>query len=229
MIERTLNQKFLDINAQSAILGSQTLKGMKQAPPTPPVMPQPPASKASTNLQPNQKVATKVRPKVVRPAGPPAGAPIQLKPGQVMVPVFTVDPSIKSFYGNVKSMYQERGLRAFGQGIAPTIFRQVTYSTVQFTTYSAVKHYIHTDVNEPMPSHKALIAGFISGVVVVAATQPIDLLKTRMQSINARSVYRSTPRTIYRIFVEEGFSTFWVGSLPRFFKVVGGSAVTFTS
>lgn len=226
MIERTLRPELLESNAKSAILGAQTLS--KSARTSPPPSRKTPVEavnqKASTN--PSQKKSP-VRPKAVRPAGNLV-THTGIRPGQTMVPIHTVDPSIKSFYGNVRSMYAERGLRAFGQGFAPTIFRQLTYSTVQFTTYNAVKQAIHLNSNEPMPSYMALIAGFVSGVAVVVATQPIDFVKTRMQSINARAVYRSTPRTIYKVFIEEGFSTFWVGSLPRFFKIVGGSAVTFT-
>lgn len=40
--------------------------------------------------------------------------------------------------------------------------------------------------------YKSLGAGLLSSVAVVVATQPIDLIKTRMQTSNARSVYQST-------------------------------------
>lgn len=232
MIERTLRPELIEINANSAIIGAHNAPNAQKAAPVASTTATVTAAAATTGegankisakLHPHQKLTT-VRPKAVRPTAPP----IQLKPGQTMIPVFPVDTSIKSFFGNLRSMYAERGLRAFGQGFAPTIFRQLTYSTVQFTTYNAVKQAIHPNSNDPMPSYKALMAGFMSGVAVVIATQPIDMVKTRMQSINARSVYRSTPRAIYKIFVEEGFTTFWVGTVPRFFKIVGGSAVTFT-
>lgn len=124
-------------------------------------------------------------------------------------------------------MYATRGLRSFTQGFGPTIVRQVVFSGVQFTTYNAVKQAIHPKSNDAMPNYKIVLAAAVSGMAVVAATQPIDLVKTRMQSINARAIYKSTPRTIYKVFVEEGWTTFWVGSVPRFFKIAGGSAITF--
>lgn len=138
-----------------------------------------------------------------------------------------IDPNIKTFFGNIRSMYQDRGLRAFFQGFGPTLIRQVAYSGVQFTTYNAVKQGIHPDSNNEMPTYKIGIAAAVSCMAVVAATQPIDLIKTRMQSINARSVYKTTPGTIYRTFQYEGLCTFWAGSIPRFFKISAGSFLTF--
>lgn len=139
-----------------------------------------------------------------------------------------VDPNIKGLVANVRAMYATRGLRAFTQGFGPTIFRQVAYSGVQFTTYTAVKQAIHPpQSNDPMPIYKVVFAATLSCMAVVLATQPIDLVKTRMQSINARTTYRSTFRTIFKVCVEEGLPTFWVGFVPRFAKIAGGSAITF--
>lgn len=219
MIERTLKPEILESNAKSAILGAQTVPGISRshAVPTQPNFVQPTSSNNKSHNKPN------VRPKAPRPAA----APIQLRPGQSIVPVIPVDTTIRTFFGNVKDMLQERGPRAFLQGFAPTVFRQVTYSSVQFTTYTAVKQAIHPSSNDPMPTHKWLLAGLASATAVVVATQPLDVIKTRMQSINSRVVYRSTPRTLYRIFIEEGVTTFWAGSIPRFSKIIVGSSITF--
>lgn len=217
MVERTLQSQYLNSNYKSAEVDSFTGSSMNNQANT----------RVATFSDPKKTINSSkhpVRPKVPPPSAEPS---IQLHPGQKIVPVLQIDTSVKTFFGNVKSMYCERGLRAFTQGFAPTIFRQITYSSVQFATYNALKQAIHSNPNEPMPSYKALLAGFGSGVAVVLATQPIDLVKTRMQSINARTVYRSTPRTFYKVFVEEGVTTFWTGSLPRFAKVVAGSAITF--
>jgi hypothetical protein len=219
MIERTLKPEILESNAKSAIAGAQTAPSIPRSNSirTQPTLVQPTSSNQQSHNKP------KVRPKAARP---PA-APIQLRPGQSIVPVIPVDTTVKKFFGNIKNMLQERGPRAFLQGFAPTVFRQVTYSSVQFTTYTAVKQAIHPNSNDPMPTHKWLLAGFASATAVVAATQPLDVIKTRMQSINSRVVYRSTPRTLYRIFIEEGITTFWAGSIPRFSKIIVGSSITF--
>lgn len=220
MIERTLKPDILESNAKSAIMGAQIASNLPRSAPALDTHSNY-ANNSSTTLHSNQN--QKVRPRAVRPPS----APIQLRPGQSIVPVIPIDTTVKTFFGNIKSMLQERGLRAFIQGFAPTLFRQVTYSSVQFTTYTAVKQAIHPNTNDPMPTHKWLLAGFASATAVVAATQPLDVIKTRMQSINSRVVYRSTPRTLYRIFIEEGVTTLWAGSVPRFSKIIVGSSITF--
>jgi len=43
----------------------------------------------------------------------------------------------------------------------------------------------------------------------------ISVIKTRMQSLDARSQYRNTFHCAYRIFTEEGVLRFWTGTTPR--------------
>lgn len=222
MVEATLNPVNAQANYEFAIAAAKASAERYQAVHVPQKRPAPePKAPRETHAG-----DTKIRPKAVRPKTSPSS--VAHKPvTSSAVPIYPIDPNVKSFFGNVRVMYRERGLRAFVQGFAPTLFRQVTFSTVQFTTYNFMKQLVHPKTEDPMPSYKAFGCGVLSGAAVVAATQPIDLLKTRMQTSNARAVYQSTPRAAYNIFVQEGPLTFWVGSFPRFIKVTTGSALTF--
>lgn len=46
------------------------------------------------------------------------------------------------------------------------------------------------------------------------------MIKTRMQSLEARQAYRNSFHCAYRIFTEEGLLRFWTGTTPRLARLV---------
>lgn len=129
------------------------------------------------------------------------------------------------FFSTIKEIYLTRGFRGFVQGTAPTIFRQMGNSAVRFTTYTSLKQLISP--NKPLNEYYAFVLGFISSCAVVAVTQPIDVIKTRMQSKYAWANYKNSLNCAYRIFVEEGIPKFWKGWAPRLMKVGLSGGVSF--
>jgi hypothetical protein len=49
---------------------------------------------------------------------------------------------------------------------------------------------------------------------------PLDTIKTRMQSLEARTQYRNSFHAGYRIFTEEGLFAFWRGTTPRLGRLI---------
>ena len=47
-----------------------------------------------------------------------------------------------------------------------------------------------------------------------------SVIKTRMQSLEARAQYRNSFHCAYRIFTEEGVLRFWTGTTPRLARLV---------
>ncbi|SCU86425.1 LAMI_0D02014g1_1 [Lachancea mirantina] len=129
------------------------------------------------------------------------------------------------FFGTIREIYLTRGLRGFVQGTAPTIIRQMANSSVRFTSYTMMKQFVSP--NKPLNEYYAFALGALSSCAVVAVTQPIDVIKTRMQSKYAWSTYKSSVNCAYRIFVEEGISQFWRGWAPRLMKVSLAGSVSF--
>lgn len=133
-------------------------------------------------------------------------------------------PSIH-FFPTIKEIYLTRGLRGFLQGAMPTIFRQIGNSAVRFTTYTTLKQLISP--TKPLNEIYAFGLGVVSSCAVVALTQPIDVVKTRMQSKHAWMTYKNSLNCAYRIFVEEGFPKLWKGWVPRLFKVGLSGGISF--
>lgn len=70
--------------------------------------------------------------------------------------------------------------------------------------------------------------GGLAGLITVYVTQPLDTIKTRMQSIEAKSVYGNSFRCAAIIFRQEGVLTFWSGALPRLARLVLSGGIVFT-
>lgn len=172
--------------------------------------------------QPQQHPQIKQKPKSAQTIRPPA--PVGPAAGSSTI---HLDPAITSFSGNVRDMYQTRGYRAFVQGFGPTLFRQISNSMVRFTTYNFLKQAFARNPDD-MPTVLSLTLGVTAGAFEVLATQPIDVVKTRMQSVNAKTMYRSSMMCAYRIFAEEGWRKLWSGMMPRFIKVTFSGGIVFT-
>lgn len=57
---------------------------------------------------------------------------------------------------------------------------------------------------------------------------PLDTIKTRMQSIEARKEYKNSLVCATRIFKEEGVLTFWSGAVPRLARLILSGGIVFT-
>lgn len=70
--------------------------------------------------------------------------------------------------------------------------------------------------------------GGIAGLITVYVTQPLDTIKTRMQSIEAKQLYGNSFRCASIIFKQEGVLTFWSGALPRLARLILSGGIVFT-
>lgn len=70
--------------------------------------------------------------------------------------------------------------------------------------------------------------GGIAGLITVYVTQPLDTVKTRMQSIEARSLYKNSFACAALIVKNEGILTFWSGALPRLVRLMLSGGIVFT-
>lgn len=59
-------------------------------------------------------------------------------------------------------------------------------------------------------------------------TMPLDTVKTRMQSIEAKTEYRNTFHCIARMAKEEKITAFWAGATPRLARLILSGGIVFT-
>lgn len=112
----------------------------------------------------------------------------------------------------------------------PTTARQAANSATRFSSYTFLKQLAesYTAPGEKLGAVSTFGIGGVAGLITVYVTQPLDTIKTRMQSIEARSVYGNSFRCAAMIFRQEGLLTFWSGALPRLARLVLSGGIVFT-
>ncbi|KAF2738218.1 mitochondrial carrier [Polyplosphaeria fusca] len=139
-------------------------------------------------------------------------------------------PRMRGFLHGSKIIWQEKGLRGFFQGFIPTTARQAANSAVRFSSYTSLKQMTQSYVKpgEKLGAVSTFGLGGLAGIITVYTTMPLDTVKTRMQSIEARSQYRNSFHCAARIFKEEGLLMFWAGAVPRLGRLVLSGGIVFT-
>ncbi|KAH8175162.1 mitochondrial carrier protein [Sarocladium implicatum] len=139
-------------------------------------------------------------------------------------------PRMRGFLHAVPIIARERGLRGFFQGLVPTTARQAANSAVRFSSYTFLKQMAesYTAPGEKLGAVGTFAMGGLAGIITVYATQPLDTIKTRMQSIEAKRLYGNSFQCAALIFKQEGVLTFWSGALPRLARLVLSGGIVFT-
>ncbi|KAF2433722.1 mitochondrial tricarboxylate transporter-like protein [Tothia fuscella] len=140
------------------------------------------------------------------------------------------NPRMRGFLHGTRIIAQEKGLRGFFQGFLPTTARQAANSAVRFGSYTSLRQIAQGYVapGEKLGSLSTFGLGAVAGTITVYTTMPIDTVKTRMQSLEARKEYKNSLVCVTRIFKEEGLRTFWSGALPRLGRLMLSGGIVFT-
>lgn len=140
------------------------------------------------------------------------------------------NPRMRGFLHGSKIIAQEKGIRGFFQGFVPTTARQAANSAVRFSSYTTLRQMAQAYVapGEKLGAISTFLIGGMAGVITVYTTMPLDTIKTRMQSIEARSLYKNSLDCAARIFKEEGLLAFWAGAVPRLGRLILSGGIVFT-
>lgn len=127
------------------------------------------------------------------------------------------DPIIsKNLNQIIKDIYNSQGIKGFYKGVYFTSFRQGINQASNFYIYYKIKD------NYDMPS---FIAGCLSGSIGPIINNPIDVIKTRLQSNEKNIKSINIIKNIYRNF---GIKGFYKGLIPRLLRIIPGQGITFT-
>lgn len=139
-------------------------------------------------------------------------------------------PRMGGFLQGSGIIAREKGVRGFFQGFLPTTLRQGANSAVRFSSYASLKHIAEGYVapGEKLGAVSTFGIGAMAGIITVYTTMPIDTVKTRMQSIEAKDQYKNTFNCAVRIFREESILAFWSGALPRLARLSLSGGIVFT-
>ncbi|KAB5593609.1 D-lactate dehydrogenase [Ceratobasidium theobromae] len=136
-------------------------------------------------------------------------------------------PRFRGLIHGSACIVREEGLLGIYRGLFPVMMRQGANSAVRFTTYSTLKQFVQSNMRlregVPLPSSVTFGVGAVAGLVTVYTTMPLDVIKTRMQSLKARSQYKNSFDCAYQTFVNDGITSFWRGTTPRLARLMVSS------
>lgn len=134
----------------------------------------------------------------------------------------------------MRNVYVHHGVAAFFAGYKATLLMNVPFTATYFTGYELTKRLIldfrHIDDNQFSASSHC-IAGAFAGAVASAATNPLDVVKTRLQTqgeVGARR-YRGLLDALRVIRDEEGLAGLMRGVRPRVLFHIPAAAICWTT
>ena len=129
-----------------------------------------------------------------------------------------------------KTIIKEEGISGIYRGVSAVILRQGANSAVRLTSYDLIKEQIVSKYykNQLLPWYMSFLAGSTAGVITVYATMPLDVLKTRMQSLDAKKLYKNSFDCFTQIIRQDGIFALWKGTTPRLGRLIFSGGIVFT-
>ncbi|KAJ2913386.1 hypothetical protein MD484_g7025, partial [Candolleomyces efflorescens] len=128
--------------------------------------------------------------------------------------------TLRSVLTSIQSLVQQRGIFYLWRGLAPTLWRDVTFSGYYWASYEAWKKAFARRGHEG--AWIAFVSGAISGTSAALLTSPFDVLKTRRQAMIMSSTtghFTGTISLLLKIVRTEGTSALFAGLSPRIAKI----------
>lgn len=137
------------------------------------------------------------------------------------------NPKFRGFFHGVKGIVAEQGIKGLYQGVSATIMKQGSNQAIRFYVMETLKDWWRGG-DPTKPVNKLVVGSFgaIAGAASVFGNTPIDVVKTRMQGLEA-SRYKSTLDCFIQIAKHEGLPAFYKGTVPRLGRVCLDVAITF--
>ena len=125
-----------------------------------------------------------------------------------------------------KTIMNQDGVSGFFRGLPPTLVGIIPSRSAYFYAYQRIKTFLDPTLPEGSPPN-ALIAGFFAGIVGNTLTNPIWMVRTRMQLLIDHTAgqrqYTGYVDAITTIFKEEGLGGFYKGITASYWGCAEGA------
>jgi solute carrier family 25 oxoglutarate transporter 11 len=112
------------------------------------------------------------------------------------------------------------------KGCAPTVMRAVVLNAAQLSTYAQGKQLLLKTPYFEEGTATHLVASLISGFISTAVSIPIDMSKTRIQTMK-NNEYKNAMDVIVKVVKNEGPLALWKGFTPYFLRLGPHTVVCF--
>ncbi|CAH1116006.1 unnamed protein product [Phaedon cochleariae] len=154
--------------------------------------------------------------------------------GAALIPITVVKTRFESgVYGYdgvlnaLKEIYRTEGIKGMTCGLLPTLFRDAPFSGLYLMFYTQTKSAVPIDLmnsNYSSPIH--FTCGVTAGILASIATQPADVLKTKMQLYPNK--FRGLWSVVVYVHGEYGPRGYFKGMVPRMLRRTLMAAMSWT-
>lgn len=138
------------------------------------------------------------------------------------------NPRYKGLFNGISQIYSELGFKGVYAGLTATMIKESANCTMRFAIVMGLKdNYRKTHGGQEAPLYLTAAYACLAGMVSVTANMPVDVIKTRMQGLEAArySGFLDCGRCIYK---DDGWRGYYRGLFPRMTRVVIELVVCFT-
>ncbi|XP_053320672.1 mitochondrial glutamate carrier 2 [Spea bombifrons] len=117
-----------------------------------------------------------------------------------------------------KELLRTQGISGVYKGLGATLLRDVPFSIIYFPLFANVNKLGVRSSQEKAPFYHSFLAGCFAGSVAAVAVTPLDVLKTRIQTLKkgiGEETYNGITDCARKIWVNEGPSAFMKGAVCR--------------
>jgi len=130
-------------------------------------------------------------------------------------------PRFTGFFNGVSTIIKEEGFGGIYHGLAPTILKVATAQGTRFGVFNIIP------AEQRKGPLRTAAAGAFAGGVSVILFQGIDVIKSRMQGLEAHK-YKSSMDCLQQLIRNEGILALYKGVGPRISRVCAEVAITMT-
>jgi solute carrier family 25 protein 33/36 len=123
-----------------------------------------------------------------------------------------------------KQIMSQDGIPGFFRGLPPTLLGIIPARSIYFYSYQSCKKALGPYFTEGSPAN-AFVSGFLAGLSSNTLTNPIWMVRTRMQILPAagQKAYAGYGDAIGSIWKQEGFGGFYKGIMASYWGCLEGA------
>ncbi|XP_076650750.1 mitochondrial glycine transporter isoform X2 [Halictus rubicundus] len=155
--------------------------------------------------------------------------------GALLIPITVVKTRYESEvykYNSIREalrlIYKQEGVRGLSSGLVPTLLRDAPFSGLYLMFYTRLKN-IAVEADLPCAKLSAPIhfsCGILAGIFASIATQPADVIKTKMQLYP--NEFTGVRVAAFRIYKKYGVLGYFKGIVPRMLRRTLVTAMAWT-
>eukprot|EP00633_Aureoumbra_lagunensis_P003262 CAMPEP_0197299000 /NCGR_PEP_ID=MMETSP0890-20130614/44980_1 /TAXON_ID=44058 ORGANISM="Aureoumbra lagunensis, Strain CCMP1510" /NCGR_SAMPLE_ID=MMETSP0890 /ASSEMBLY_ACC=CAM_ASM_000533 /LENGTH=186 /DNA_ID=CAMNT_0042777091 /DNA_START=290 /DNA_END=850 /DNA_ORIENTATION=- len=134
----------------------------------------------------------------------------------------------KGMIDGISHIIKTEGIAGLYNGLYSTCLKQAGNQGCRFLFMAQFRSLLTGDKEAKLPKHLTFVGGLGAGLFSVVMTSPFDVVKTRMQSTEAKN-YKNTLDCFIQILKLEGPLAYFNGAVARSARVVPGQGIIFVS